>query len=127
MSDVQKWREAYRGINLSDEALATAGPFPSLYVGDYLVFLERKGADEQTVAIVKAMHNELVFAYGGWAKAVTDGNTVDLLDRLSHSTDNAQVHKFLSDWRQANGYPRKTPAGVPDYRLPTVDEMSAVA
>ena len=130
MSDVAKWREAYPGIELSDEAINASGPYPSLYASDYLVFLERKATDPQTVAIVRAMHRELVHAYGGWSKAARDGDPVKLLDALQNSAgsgdgiDYSQIHKFISDWRRANGYETKQAGGQPWLaNLPTPEEL----
>lgn len=107
--EIAKWRRAHQGISVPDEGLRTVAPFPSLYAGDFAVFLEASGSAPQTVSFVVGLNREVAWVYDNWAKAQHDGNPQALVESMltaatsSGEADYSLVRKFLRDYAKANG------------------------
>lgn len=107
--EIAKWRRAHQGISVPDEGLRTVAPFPSLYAGDFAVFLEASGGAPQTVSFVVGLNREVAWVYDNWAKAQHDGNPQHLIEDMlnaatsSGEADYSLVRKFLRDYAKANG------------------------
>jgi len=111
LAEVQKWREAHPALLLDEAALVSAGPWPSLHVTDFVVYLQSKGADETIASFVRDLGHETAWAYGGWKKAAHGNHTglllLDMLNNASTVGDDAGqyafVRRFLTDYAKANG------------------------
>jgi hypothetical protein len=106
-TQIKKWKAAHPGIEVTDEALATVSPFPSLFAGDLAVYLEAKGQAEEVVQLVRDLNREIIWAYGNWEKAQRDGNAEKLLVDILNSAkaggaEYGFVVKFLRDYAAAN-------------------------
>src|SRR5689334_12323170 len=120
MTQAQKWREAHSGIDIDEQALASAGPFPSLFVNDFAAYLDGKGSEREVVTFVKDMARETAWAYGNWQKALRDSDRgkllADMLNAASAVGDAAQpyafVQRFIRDYAAANGIVLTTPAAT---------------
>ena len=111
MSEIAKWREAHPTIELSDEALKTAAPFPSLRLTEFLHYVEAtKEAD--VARFVRDLRREIWWTYDNWKKALRDSSVKDFMLDLINSAkgtggpDNAYfagIQKYLLDYAKANG------------------------
>lgn len=105
-SQIKKWRAAHAGIEVSDEALATVEPFPSLFANDLAVYLEAKGQAPEVVQLVRDLNRELIWAYANWEKAQRDGNAekllIDILNSARGGSEYGFTIKFLRDYAAAN-------------------------
>lgn len=103
---VKKWRLAHMGIGITDEALETMAPFPSLFANDLAVYLEAKGQDQDVVQLVRDLNRELIWAYSNWEKAQRDGDAERLLMDILNSAQGGGEYgftvKFLQDYARAN-------------------------
>ena len=128
LAEVQKWRDAYApkppekpdGLIVSEAALITAGPFPSLHATDFVVYLRSQGSDPKLVDYINDLNREVAWAYGNWHKAQRNGNAPELLaDMLNNATTKgdesgryAFVQKFIRDYAAANGIAIPEPASA---------------
>jgi len=106
-SQIKKWKAAHPGIEITEEALGTVAPFPSLFAGDLAVYLEAKGQAEEVVQLVRDLNREIIWAYSNWEKAQRDSNAEKLLIDLINNAqaggaDYSFVIKFLRDYAAAN-------------------------
>lgn len=109
VADVVKWRDAHRNIEIHNEALATMAPFASLYAGDFVTFLEAKGADQTVTSFLRSIAAELAWTYDNWAKAQHAGDAQKLLNDMinncsgGNASTYAPIRKFIIDYAGANG------------------------
>lgn len=113
MADIRelaKWRAAHQGISIPDIALETVAPFPSLYAGDFAVYLEASGGATDMVQFVRDMSREMAWTYDNWAKAQRDADTAKLIDNMLSNCsgeggggDYSITRKFIQDYARANG------------------------
>lgn len=108
--EIAKWREAHQGIQISENALVTVAPFPSLYATDFAVYLQSKGFPAEMVQFVVDAQREVAWVYDNWAKAQRDGNPGKLLDdMLNNATSKGDganydaIRRFVADYAKANG------------------------
>lgn len=112
LPQIQKWREAHKAIELDDVVIAAAGPFPSLHVNDFAVYLESKGGDAAVLDFVRGLGRETAWAYDGWKRAVRDSVAGAILaDMLNNATAIGEaashydfVRRFIQDYAKANGH-----------------------
>ena len=108
LAQVQKWREAHPDIQIPEEALKVAGPWPSLFANDFVVMLESRGTMPEIAQFVKDMAREMAWTYGAWDKALHDSDPGKLMIDLMNNAkmpDYAFTLKFLSDYAKANNIP----------------------
>ena len=108
LAQVQKWRTAYPEIQIPEDALKVAGPWPSLFANDFIVMLESRGDMSEVVQFVKDMTREMAWAYGNWQKALRDSDPGKMmLDLMNNARmpEYAFTLKFLTDYAKANGIP----------------------
>lgn len=107
--EIAKWRRAHQNISVPDEGLATVAPFPSLYAGDFAVYLEARGFAAEMVRFVSDMTREIAWVYDNWASAQHRGDPKRLIeDMLNGATsqgeaDYSMVRKYIRDYAKANG------------------------
>lgn len=108
---IKRWREAYPGIDASDEMLLGMPDCAVLYANDYIAYLEQGGSvPKETVNFLRSLHRECVWLYGNWAKAQKDANPQRLLaDILNNAKggggEYTVIEKFLRDYMKANNIP----------------------
>lgn len=114
--DIAKWRLAHQWISVPDAGLATMAPFPSLYAGDFAVFLEASGQPKEFVRFIVDMKNEIAWVYDNWQKAQHDGDPKRLIEDMLNNTsavgspqgggptpDYSMVKTFLRDYAKGHG------------------------
>lgn len=118
LAQIQKWREAYPHLQLDEAALTTAGPFPSLFVNDFSVYLESKGAASEVIQFVRDLARETVWVYGAWSAATRNNRPGALLADIINAARSPSgggghydfVVRFLADYARANGIPIEGPS-----------------
>ena len=106
--EVAKWRIAHPNLSIGDDALATVAPFPSLYAGDFAVFLEARGAEPQVVSFVTDIRRELAWVYDNWKKAQRDGQPAKIIEAMLNDLNveaggSVSPKTFIRDWARAHG------------------------
>lgn len=105
-NQIRKWRDAHREIEIADDALATASPFPSLFASDAIVYLQSKGMPEDALQLVRDLYREIVWTYDNWSKTQRDSGAAALLSDIINSASGGKeyefVSKFLRDYARAN-------------------------
>lgn len=107
MSDlVKQWKAAHPDIEITEEALNSVAPFPSLFANDLAVYLESKGQNEDVVQFVRDLNREIVWVYGNWTKAQRDQDAqrllLDLYNTVRQGAEYELTRKFLTDYAKAN-------------------------
>ena len=109
---VAAWLVAHPKL-LPEEAVATAGPWPSLEVGDFLVWArEQEDYPKEVIRLVEQLWRECLWAYDNWTKAAHADAQNMLIDLLHNCRGSDQYHftaKFLRDYGQAHGYFTQVP------------------
>ncbi len=105
---VAAWKKAHPTLLIEEDVLATAGPWPSLQISDFLVYA--RNSDHYPKEVIKFMEEaaqELTFAYEGWARAVHQSDTrwlmADLFQNTAGSDAYAFTRKFLQDYARDRG------------------------
>lgn len=131
MSEIEKWRAAYTQIYVPDAGLQTMAPFPSLYAGDFITYLEGKGIDPSVASFVRGITREMQWAYDGWAKAQRDGDPAKLIASMigqaSGGPEYEFTRRFLLDYAKANGIATPDINAEPPWKTAVGDVMSAPA
>ncbi len=106
---IKRWREAHQEIAITDAALTTAGPFPSLFASDFAVYVASRLGDAedgaQIARFLKDFLREMTWVYDNWTKAQRDSDHGRLLlDLLNNATgpEYTFTAKFLRDYAAAN-------------------------
>lgn len=111
MADVAAWRGAHQEIEITEEALLSVAPFPSLHASDFAVFCESKKVHPAVVQFVKDLNKEISWVYSLIAKAQRDANPtkllIDILDNARQGGGEATpqyalLTQFLRDYAKAN-------------------------
>jgi hypothetical protein len=110
---VAAWKAAHPGITIDDDVLATAGPWPSLEVSDFLVWVrERDDVPKIVISLVEALAAELRWTYDGWTKAAAS-NPQQLLIDLLHNCSGDDRYNFtrqvVTDFAKSQGFSLKPP------------------
>lgn len=135
--EIAKWREAHPGIYVPEIGLMTVAPFPSLYAGDFAVYLEAKAANPEVVRFVQDMSREIAWVYGSWQQAQRDAAAHLLVaDMLNSATtvagpgvdtvDYSQVRRFLTDYATAHGIQLATDAAAKPAWMTALDAPGVV-
>lgn len=106
--EVAKWRLAHPNLSIADAALATVAPFPSLYAGDFAVYLEARGAEPQVVSFVTEIRKEIAWTYDNWKKAQRDGQPAKMIEAMLNDLNveaggSVSPKTFIRDWARAHG------------------------
>lgn len=105
---VAAWQEAHPSLKIPEDALATAGPWPSLEVSDFLVWARNQDAiPAHVVKLVEELAAELRWAYDGWTKSLATDAHALLIDLFHNATGSDQYNftrQFLQDYAKAHGY-----------------------
>lgn len=108
--EIAKWRRAHQNIEVPDAGLMTMTPFPSLWAGDFKVYLAaRPGVPPEFVQFVTDISREIAWVYDNWQKAQHDGDPKRLIEDMLNDAssqgeaDYSPVRKFLRDFAQGHG------------------------
>jgi hypothetical protein len=117
LSEIAKWRAAHPTIEMPDEGLKTAAPFPSLRLTEFMVYMDSKD-DKDAARYIRDLRREITWTYDGWAKAlhysVAKRIIADLLNNAtavpaalgnSDGPHYVPIRQFLIDYAKANGIP----------------------
>lgn len=117
---LRAWREAHPDLVVPEAGLETMAPFASLYAVDMITYLEVKNVDPAVADFLRALLRELVWAYGGWAKAQDQANPAHLIEDMLNNCSGpgvegfyAPIQKFITDYAAANGIVVKAPGVKP--------------
>ena len=121
VAEISRWREAHHHIEITDEALSSMAPFPSLFANEMVAYLQGKAASTEIVEFVRDLSREIVWVYCNWQKAQRDADPAKLLtDLLNNARNGAEYDfttRFLRDYARANNIalPNQDTAGSPSW------------
>lgn len=101
---IAAWQAAHAHLKkkISEDALATCGPWPSLEVSDFLVWArEHENIPSVVVQMVEQLRDELVWVYDMWAKAVVNDAQFLMTDLMVNATGADEYNftrRFLQDY-----------------------------
>lgn len=115
-SEIAKWRATYPTIEISDEALKTAAPFPSLRATEFMHYMESKD-DPGAARFVRDLRREVRWTYDNWKQALRDSDAKALLlDMLNDAKGVGQdasyfapIERFIRDYAKTHGHELELP------------------
>jgi hypothetical protein len=92
---------------IAEDVLATAGPWPSLEVGDFLTWArEREDIPRYIIQLVEALSDELRWVYDEWTKSIAMDSHALLVDMFHNAVGDDRYNftrQFLQDYAKAHG------------------------
>ena len=105
---VAEWLTAHPQIKMPEDVLATAGPWPSLEMSDFLVYARKRGDyPPEVIKLIEQLWRECLWAYDGWARAVVNDAQTMIIDMMHNAVGDDKYNftrQFLQDYARSHGY-----------------------